>query len=341
MARYFKAKESTVKTPDDRRVDRYTGEIVEPPVLEPWPGFRDTVIAAAEQIVVSRMPNRRLSGRGHKETLYSLKHVRKSLGDLPKRGRVTLSASDPRPTKRTRLSQLSDSQIREILKTPSPILVDEPANSRLYELIRERLREVEHETGKTWAERAFGPKAEPLRMPTNDGRPGPIVRSIRLFTDARSGIVVRGGMAENDTIVRLDIYRKTNSAGKMRHYVVPVYAADVAAGWTPRRAATAHKPESEWPVVDETYEFLFSLHPGDCFRVWKSDAQPGPLLYMTSFDRSSVSVSANLDDRSNRKPDGTIAPVRVSPKLAHRIERVEVSITGETASVRRAGKRPA
>lgn len=254
---------------------------------------------------------------------------------------MALSGADPRPTKRTKLSQLSDSQIREILKTPSPILVDEEANWRLYELIRQRLREAEHETGKTWAERAFGPQAEPLRMPTNDGRPGPIVRSIRLFTDARSGIVVRGGMAENDTIVRLDIYRKANSAGKVRHYVVPVYAADVAAGWIPNRAAVQGKPESEWPVMDETYEFLFSLHPGDCFRVWKNESQPGPLLYMTSFDRNSVRISGNLHDRSNRKPDGTIDPVRVSPKLAHRIEKVEVSITGEIAPVRRTGKRPA
>ncbi|MDI6692719.1 MAG: type II CRISPR RNA-guided endonuclease Cas9 [Anaerosomatales bacterium] len=341
MARYFKARERCEKTPDGRWIDPDTGEIVEPPVLEPWPGFRDSVIAAAEQIVVSRMPNRRLSGRGHKETLYSLKHVRKALGELPKRGRVALSGADPRPTKRTKLSQLSDSQIREILKTPSPILVDEEANWRLYELIRQRLREAEHETGKTWAERAFGPQAEPLRMPTNDGRPGPIVRSIRLFTDARSGIVVRGGMVENDTIVRLDIYRKANSAGKVRHYVVPVYAADVAAGWIPNRAAMKDKPESEWPVVDKTYEFLFSLHPGDCFRVWKNESQPGPLLYMTSFDRNSVRISGNLHDRSNRKPDGTIDPVRVSPKLAHRIEKVEVSITGEIAPVRRTGKRPA
>lgn len=332
MARYFKARERAIKTPDGQWVD-HNGVIVEPPVLEPWPGFREDVIEAASAIVVSRMPNRRLSGRGHKETIYSLRHTRKS-ADVPHRGKVALSASDPRPTKRTRLDQLTDTQIREILREPSPILVDEHANWRLYALIRERLRAVEHESGKTWAERAFGPQAEPLRMPTNNGSTGPIVRSIRLFTDVRSGVAVRGGLAENDTIVRLDIYRKPNAAGKMRHFVVPVYAADVAAGWTPKRAAVAHKPETEWPLIDASYEYLFSLHPGDCFRVWATDTEPGDLLYMTSFDRAAVTISGNLPDRSNRGDDGKIKPVRVSVATAARVEKVEVSLLGDTSTVR-------
>jgi CRISPR-associated endonuclease Csn1 len=126
----------------------------------------------------------------------------------------------------------------------------------------------------------------------------------------------------------------------MQHYVVPVYAADVAAGWVPNRAAMAHKPESEWPVVDETYEFLFSLHPGDYFRVWEKEGEPGPLLYMTSFDRSSVNISGNTHDRSNRKPDGAINPVRVSVKNAHRIEKIELGLLGDISTVKRPGKRP-
>ncbi len=333
MARYFKLKEIATHTPDGRWVDP-EGVIIEPPSLAPWPTFREDVIQAVQGIVVSRMPNRRLSGRGHKETIYSLKHVRKHLGDVPARGKIALSASDPRPTKRTKLAQLSDTQIRQILEKPSPILVDEDANWRLYDLIRERLREVEHESGKTWAERAFGPQAEPLRMPTNDGRPGPVVRSIRLYTDTRSGLAVRGGLAENDTIVRLDIYRKPNKTGKMRHYVVPVYAADVAAGWVPKRAATAHKPESEWLEMDASYEFMFSLHPGEYFRVWKSEKTPGPLLYMTSFDRNGVQVSGNLHDRSNRRDDGAMNPVRTAMATAARVEKIEVDLLGEAHPVK-------
>lgn len=332
MARYFKVRELAVRTPDGRWVD-HDGVVIEPPAPELWPSFREDVIEAVRGVIVSRMPNRRLAGRGHEETIYSLKHVRRSTS-VPSRGKVALSANAPRPTKRTRLDQLTDTQIREILKEPSPVLVDEPANWRLYALIRERLRAVERESGKTWAERAFGPQAEPLRMPTNDGRPGPIVRSIRLFTHVRSGIAVRGGLAENGTIVRLDIYRKPSATGKVRHYVVPVYAADVAAGWTPNRAAVAHKPETDWPLVDASFEFLFSLHPGDYFRVWRTDTEPGALLYMISFDRGSVQIAGNLPDRSNRREDGTVKPIRVSPSTAARVEKIEVSLLGDIRTVR-------
>jgi CRISPR-associated endonuclease Csn1 len=327
MARYFKLRETATRTPDGTWVDA-NGVIIEPPTLEPWDGFRDDVLQHVADVVVSRMPNHRLTGRGHKETIYSLKHVRKHLDAVPTHGRITLSADTPRPTKRTRLDQLSDTQIRDILKQPSPVLVDEDANWRLYSLVRERLRAVEHGQGKTWAERAFGPQAEPLRMPTNDGRPGPVVRSIRIFTDTRSGLAVRGGLAENDTIVRLDIYRKVDTRGKSRHYVVPVYAADVAAGWTPKRAAVQGKPESEWPVMDESFEFLFSLFPGDYFRVWKSETEPGPLLYVTSFDRNSVRISANLPDRSNRSTDGKVEAVRTAVATSPKVEKFEVDLLG-------------
>ncbi len=324
MARYFQALEETVRTPEGIRVNRFTGEMVEHPVLTPWDGFREDVLEHLNHVIVSRMPNRRLTGRGHKETIYSLKHVRKHGLTVPKRGRVALPSSAPRPTKRTRLSQLSDKQIEQILKKPSPILVDEAANWRLYDRIRERLVHAKEGSGKTWAERAFGPQAEPLRMPTNDGRPGPIVRSIRLYTDTLSGIAVRGGMAENDTIVRLDIYRKVDKKGKAKHAVVPVYAADVAAGWTPRPAD-----------ADDTHEFLFSLHPGDYFRVWKKPDEPGPLLYMTSFDRARIQIAGNLSDRSNRSSAGSIRPVRVSVVTAARVDKIEVDLLGRAHAVRR------
>ena len=334
MARYFKARETAYQTPD-KVWKTPRGEVVEMPSLEPWPSFRADVLAALERMTISRMPRRRAAGRGHKDTIYSLRHVRKTLEDVPRRGRVSLPGSSGRPTARVRLDSLSDAQIRDILKEPSPILVDEHANWRLYKLIRDRLRQAEGGSGGSWAARAFGPTAEPLRMPTNDGRPGPIVRAIRLYTDALSGIIVRGGFAENDSIVRLDIYRRREADDKIRHYVVPVYAADIAAGWIPNRAAAIGKPESEWPVIDDSYEFLFSLYPGDCFRVYQNESDAGEILYMTSFDRNNVRITGNFLDRSNRIEDGRIAPKRVSVTTALKIEKLHVDLLGRVFVVRR------
>lgn len=335
MAEYFKTKETTFRDPEGRWVTP-DGEIVEPPKIVSWPRLREDLLTYCDALFVSRMPNRRVTGKGHKDTIYSLRHTRRVLDKLPERGKVSLPSHAPRPTQRVSLTALTDQQIREILKEPSSILVDETNNKRLYDLIRERLRAAQDKEGKgSWAERAFGADAEPLRMPTNDGSEGPIVRGIRVHVSTLSGVAVRGGVAESDTIVRLDIYRKVDARGKTRHYVVPVYAADLAAGWCPRKAATAHKPESEWPEMDKSYDFLFSLYTGDCFRVWQSATEAGPYLYMTSFDRSSVRISGNLPDRSNRNAEGKIQPVRVSVTTAYKVEKFEVDLLGNLHLVRK------
>lgn len=334
MARYFRAREMTVRTPDGVRVHPKTGEVVVPPVLEPWPGFRDAAKHQLDLVIVSRMPNRRLSGRGHKETIYSLRHARTSGLNVPEHGRIALSPTAARPSRRTALAQLSEKQIREILMEPSPVLIDEAVNWRLYGLVRERLSKTDDGPGEKWAQRAFGPHVEPLRMPTNDGSPGPIVRSIRLYTDILNGVAVRGGIAESDSIVRLDLYMTQDDNGKRKHYVVPVYAADVAAGWIPARAAAAGKTEDSWPIIDDSFVHLFCLHPGDCFRVWKSPDEPGQMLYMTSFDRASVVIKGNPHDRSNRDSQGRIRPVRVSVTTAWRVEKIEIDLLGRPHTVR-------
>ena len=69
---------------------------------------------------------------------------------------------------------------------------------------------------------------------------------------------VRGGVAGNDSMVRVDIFSK---AGK--YYCVPVYAADVYAGRLPMKAVAAHKRYKDWDVMDETYKFEFALYPND------------------------------------------------------------------------------
>jgi len=340
MAQYFKMKETAFRDPEGRWITP-DGEVIEPPEIVAWPGLREDLLAKSGAVFVSRMPNRRATGKGHKDTIYSLRHVKKVLDELPSSGKLSLPSDAPRPTQRVALTALSDVQIKDILIEPSPILVDEANNKRLYDLIRQRLRAAQDKKDekdrRTWAERAFGAEADtgPLRMPTNDGSEGPIVRSIRVYVDVLSGLAVRGGIAESDTIVRLDLYRRPNHRGEPRHYVVPVYAADLAAGWCPKKAAVAHKPESEWPEIDDSYDFLFSLYKGDCFRVWKSPEEPGPYLYMTSFDRSGITISGNFHDRSNKSDNGKIQPVRVSVGTSYKVEKFEVDLLGNLHLVKR------
>lgn len=220
---------------------------------QPWDGFREEVFARlsddpagriAERdlpayredppdlkpVLVSRMPIRKADGAMHAETIRSAReHEGKPVSVVRKR-LVDLKAAD--------LDKLWD-----------------PENNRkLYQAIRERMEQHGGEGKKAFAEE--------LRKPTNDGEAGPLVRTVRLMEAQPSGIPVRGGIADNDSMVRTDVFRK---AGK--YYLVPVYISHLKAGELPNRAIVAHKPEEEWTTIDDSFDFLFSLHPYDMVRM--------------------------------------------------------------------------
>ena len=48
-----------------------------------------------------------------------------------------------------------------------------------------------------------------------------------------------------------------------KYYCVPVYIADVYKGVLPNKAATAGKTYEEWPEMDDTYIFQFSMYKND------------------------------------------------------------------------------
>lgn len=233
-----------------RSIDETTGEIIDrapekrPYLPMPWPNFRKELLArlsenpaealrsigieepGAQPILVSRMPIRKASGPIHEETMRSAKRLE----------------SDRISAVRKPLTSLSRADLDNLFAPET--------NERLYAAIRTRMEQFDYD-----AKKAF---AEPLYKPTNDGSPGPVVRSVKVCQPQYTGVKVRGGIADNGGMVRTDVFTK---GGK--YYLVPVYVSDVIAGKLPDRAIAAHKPEEEWPVVDESYKFLFSLQPYD------------------------------------------------------------------------------
>ena len=242
----------------ERIVDPETGEIYDRPRLPlPWKGFRRELLARLSEnpaeaikqlnppsyegmpelqpITVSRMPQRGVSGAIHKETIRSAKCV----------------DSDGKSAVRKSLTSLSNNDLQNL------VCKDE-ADQRLFMAI---CRRMEEHGGK--ADKAF---AEPLCKPTHDGSPGPVVKGVKVFQPQFTGVNIRGGIADNGGMVRTDIFRK-----KGKYYLVPVYVSDMISGELPTRAIAAHKPENEWPAVDESYEFLFSLCPYDIVRMDMGD----------------------------------------------------------------------
>ncbi|MDR1451540.1 MAG: type II CRISPR RNA-guided endonuclease Cas9 [Helicobacteraceae bacterium] len=221
-------------------------------------GVPDDIVNSAKPLFVSRAPQRRNGGAAHKETIYGK------------------SDSDGVVTQKIKLTALKLSDLDN--------LIDPERNKLLYDAIRERL---EATGGK--AQEAF---AMPLRKPSKDPLKAPIVRSVTT-TLKLSGIEVRGGIAKNDTMLRLDIFKK---GGKF--YLIPIYVWHKAADVLPNKAIVIHKDEASWTPIDDSFEFCLSLYPNDLVRV---TTKGEPVFgYYSTVDRYSGTIGFHTVDRGNK-----------------------------------------
>jgi CRISPR-associated endonuclease Csn1 len=204
-------------------------ERVLPPL--PWETFREDAKAAVENIFVSRMPVRKITGAAHQETIRSIR--------MDENGERQI-------VQRIKLASLSPASLEN--------MVDKDRNIRLYNLLKERL---EAHGGK--ADKAF---AEPIYMPVNDpSKIAPRVNSINIMTNDKSGIEINEGLASNGDMVRVDVFKKNG-----KFFLVPIYVHQFTWKKLPNKAILAAKPETEWEeMVDE--DFIFSLYKNDLVRI--------------------------------------------------------------------------
>jgi len=305
--------------------DPETGEIINPTAHErltfhfpePWAHFRhelearrktDDITALREQMTqlgtyteqdlqqlrtlfVSRAPQRRNGGAVHKDTIYAQSESRQATGSV---------------VQKVPLASLSIKDLDN--------LADPHRNAKLYAAIRERLEAF---GGK--ADKAFGPD-KPFYKPGKDGQAdGPMVRTVKLVIDKLSGIPIRGGVAKNDSMIRVDVFTKTG-----KFYLVPVYVHHRVTG-LPNRAIIAFKDETEWTLVDDSFAFLFSIYPNDLVRVsLKKESRIG---YYASCNRSTGAIDLWAHDRANSTgKDGLMQSIGVKTSLS--IEKFNVDLLG-------------
>jgi CRISPR-associated endonuclease Csn1 len=252
--------------------------------------YTPQAIECVRTLFVSRAPQRRNGGAAHKETIYAQPQR------LLKQGGVTQKIG------------VSSLTLKDLDR-----LVDTHRNEKLYAAIRARL---EAHGGK--GEKAF-PVDNPLRKPDKQGNPtGPVVRTVTMEIDKLSGIPIRGGIAKNDSMLRVDVFAK---AGKF--HLVPVYVHHRVMG-LPSRAIVAAKDEVEWTEVQEE-DFIFSIHPNDLLRVTlKKETFLG---YYAGCDRSTAAISLWAHDRNQAVgKDGLIRGIGV--KTAASLEKLHVDTLG-------------
>lgn len=238
-------------------VDAETGEILSrkeydekysPKFPAPWPQFRQELKARVSEdprtaisnlnlttydsdetirpIFVSKMPNHKVTGAAHKETIRSAKVPGKTVTKTPL----------------TKLKLDKDGEIAGYYNPDSDRL--------LYDALKVQLTKF----GGS-GEKAF---AQPFRKPKSDGTPGPVVNKVKIVEPSTLNLSVNGGIAAHDSMVRLDVFRVEGEG----YYVVPIYVADTKKPDLPNRAVVQSKPYEEWKVMKDE-NFVFSLYAGD------------------------------------------------------------------------------
>ena len=245
---------------------QFSGEFVRPP----WPSFRQDAETAVAGVFVSRPERRRVPGEAHQATI-------KQIREIDGRSVVFVRKS---------VESLTEKDL-DLIPVPAPYgRIADPA----------KLREAMIAAIRAWW--ADGKKANaPPLMPNGD-----LIRKVRVATNDKVAVRVRGGTADRGDMARVDVFQKANRRGKAEFYIVPVYPHEIVTQKTPpNRAVVAAKPEEEWVLIDDTFDFKFSIFLNSLLELTKSD---GEVIfgYFKGLNRSVGAISiANHLSQSNAR----------------------------------------
>lgn len=251
--------------------------------LEKFPQYMDMEI---KPVIVSRMPFRKVAGALHEETIRSIRQDEQGKSiSVVRRPLTSLSATDLRN-----------------LYAPE-------TNYKLYGAIQERMDRFSGD-----AKKAF---AEPLYKPSNNPEFRVIVKSVKVQQVQNSGVKVRGGIADNGDMVRTDVFTKDG-----KFYMVPVYTHHMASGLLPDRAVAANKDEKDWFIIDQQYEFIFTLYPYDLIQI--DDC----LWYYRGTHRKTGNVNVSYPNQNDQDRG-------LGPRNAKVFQKLVISPLGEIHAVKK------
>lgn len=196
------------------------------------PNYTEIDIENVKSCFVSRMPNHKVTGAAHLDTIRSGREQGYTIS------KVALSS----------LKLDKDGQIANYYNPSSDTL--------LYNALKSRLEQFGGD-GKS----AF-PQDFVFRKPTSTGKLGPIVKKVKIIEKSTLNVTVRGGngVAANGDMVRIDIFKPENDG----YYFVPIYVSDTVKEKLPSLACRAGG--QEWKPMNDD-DFIFSLYPNDLIKV--------------------------------------------------------------------------
>ena len=252
--------------------------------------YTEEELAQLKPIFISRKPERGVHGAAHEATIRSKKYFLEQEKTAVKT-----------PITSVKLKTLED-------------MVGKERDKALYEALKRRLEDCNNDP-----KAAFGGG---FRKPTKDRKPGPVVRSINVFSSGTSGVKVRGGIAKNGGMVRVDVYTK-----KKKYYLIPYYVNDIANDCVKNKAITRNKAIKDWIVVDSSYKFVCSLYKNDLVKVIDSDGIER-FGYYISCDISTNSITIETHEGAEKWRG-------IGMRTAKGIEKYEVDVLGDYHKVKK------
>lgn len=302
----------------------------------PWETFRHDVLEIYQRILVARPERRRARGEGHEAKIKQLRQTNGQLEYFERKAIKDLKLQDlDRMKDRERNSKLftilkswverkeikdwledqkketeaNDSKKQKDGKRVAIImrdLVDRKALEGVTVADLEILRDGRSNSKLVTILQHWIESGQPLddlpRSPKGD-----VITKVRLISNDKPGVDVRGGHAGRGKLVRIDIFSKPNKKGADGWYAVPIYNHQIADKKRypapPNQYAVAHKDETDWPMVDGTFTFRFSLYSNSYIRIIE---KTGAVIegYYNNFDRSGARISINAANDSAMKRFG-------------------------------------
>lgn len=208
-------------------------------------GYSEEEIKKIKPVFVSKMKRVKKTGAIHKETIYSAREYNEKNKILIKKV----------PISNLKIKEGEDKVKLKGDKYPNYYIENyyNPSSDRiLYLSLKEVLVNAMIEGKKISSDFVFYKKQK-------DGSNGPRVRKVKIYDSAGLIVRVRNGASVNDSMFRVDVFKKDS-----KYYLCPVYMADVYAKKLPNKLVVRDK---EWITIDGTYEFIFSLYKNDLVKI--------------------------------------------------------------------------
>jgi CRISPR-associated endonuclease Csn1 len=205
----------------------------------PWPGFRNDVVTALNQITVSRRERCGAGGKLHDETLYRN-------GGMDEKGK-------PIALKRISLIAKDGNKLKANFTKAEEL-------DKIAGIHEERSRWLK-DALLAWIER--GSPIDPTKPELLPRDPqGCLIRKV-FVKETKSLREQPQGHVTSGTIVRCDVFSK-----KGQFHLVPIYKHQIIEKAPPMRAIIAAKlDDNDWTLIDSTFRFEFSLWTNSRFEI--------------------------------------------------------------------------